>query len=94
MFAVTVSFTLYPDARDDFLPLMRENAQLSLELEPGCAQFDICTDGGARVFLYEIYDSAEAFDAHLQSAHFKSFDAAVQEMIAEKTVQTYPEVLR
>ena len=32
MYAVTVSFTLRPGARADFLPLMTENARLSLQL--------------------------------------------------------------
>lgn len=94
MYAVTVTFTLHPGARDSFLPLMTENARLSLEREAGCRQFDVCTDGGDTVFLYEIYDSADAFDAHLQSAHFKSFDAAVGEMVANKKVQTWAEVQR
>ena len=46
MYAVTVSFTLRPGARADFLPLMAENARLSLQREAGCRQFDVCTDGG------------------------------------------------
>ena len=94
MYAVTVTFTLHPGLRDDFLPLMQDNARTSLAQEPGCRQFDVCSNGDDRVFLYELYDSAEAFDAHLESAHFKSLDAAVSEMIAEKTVATFTEVSR
>jgi len=93
MFAVTVTFTLKPGARAEFLPLMAENARTSLDREPGCRQFDVCTEGD-EVFLYEVYDSAVAFDAHLQSAHFKSFDAAVSDMVADKTVRTYAEMLQ
>ncbi|KUF10048.1 putative quinol monooxygenase [Pseudoponticoccus marisrubri] len=94
MFAVTVTLTLHPGTRAAFLPLMTENARRSLADEPGCRQFDICTDGAEQVFLYEIYDSAAAFDAHLDSAHFKAFDAQVAGMIAEKTVTTWDEVIR
>ncbi|MEM8914829.1 MAG: putative quinol monooxygenase [Pseudomonadota bacterium] len=63
----------------------------SLSDEPGCRQFDICTDPSRpdEVFLYEIYDDRAAFDAHLDAAHFKQFDKAVAELIAEKTVKTY-----
>ncbi|MDD9746277.1 MULTISPECIES: putative quinol monooxygenase [Marinovum] len=94
MYAVTVSFTLRPGARADFLPLMTENARLSLQREAGCRQFDVCTDGGEEIFLYEIYDSAQAFETHLKSPHFQSFDAAVAGMIADKSVTTFAEVLR
>jgi quinol monooxygenase YgiN len=95
MFAVTVTFTLKPGTRDTFLPLMVENASTSLRDEPGCRQFDVCLgDDPATVFLYEIYDDGAAFTAHLESAHFQSFDTAVADMIATKTVHQYSEVIR
>lgn len=93
MFVVTVIFSLKPGNRAAFLPRMTENARLSVEREAGCRQFDVCTDGGDEVFLYEVYDSKDAFDAHLQSAHFKDFDAAVSDMIADKAIRTYAEML-
>lgn len=95
MYAVTVTFRTKPGRMAEFLPLMIENARTSRTAEPGCQQFDICqgTDPET-VFLYEIYDDRAAFDAHLESAHFKSFDAAVAGMIADKTVELYDEVIR
>jgi (4S)-4-hydroxy-5-phosphonooxypentane-2,3-dione isomerase len=94
MYAVTVLFKINEGRRDQFLPLMIENARLSLQDEPGCHQFDVCTDPARPddVFLYEIYDDVAAFKAHLQMPHFKSFDANVSEMIDEKTVWTFSEV--
>lgn len=95
MFAVTVTFTPKPNKMDAFLQLVVENAQTSLDKESGCQQFDVCVDDAREtVFLYEIYDDKAAFDAHLESAHFKSFDAAVADLIAEKTVAVFTEVLR
>ncbi|WP_372574311.1 putative quinol monooxygenase [Ruegeria jejuensis] len=95
MFAVTVTFTLKPGLRDAFLPLMVENAASSLRDEPGCQQFDVCLGQDPNtVFLYEIYDDSAAFDAHLESTHFKSFDRAVAAMIAAKVVHQYAEVIR
>lgn len=91
---MTVTFALHQERRAAFLPLMVENARLSLKREPGCRQFDVCSDGGDKVFLYELYEDPAAFEAHLQSAHFKSFDAAVGEMVANKKVQTWAEVQR
>ncbi|NDW46775.1 antibiotic biosynthesis monooxygenase [Ruegeria sp. PrR005] len=93
MFAVTVTFRIHLERMAAFLPLMIENARASRTLEPGCRQFDICRDGG-EIFLYEIYDDRRAFDAHLVSAHYMAFDAAVAGMVAEKTVRFYEEVIR
>lgn len=93
MYAVTVTFTPAPDAMERFLPLMVENARASLQNEPGCLQFDVCC-GADSVFLYEVYTDRAAFEQHLASAHFRSFDAAVADLVAEKVVHTFDEVIR
>lgn len=95
MFAVCVSFDIAPDCVSDFLTLMRRQAENSLQMEPGCHVFDICTaPDSSSVFLYELYADAEAFQQHLNSSHFLAFDAAVQPMVRAKTVSTYPTVIR
>ncbi len=90
MYVITVEFDIDPMRFAEFLPLMRENARASIDNEPGCRQFDACTDPArpASVFLYEVYDDRAAFDAHLASAHFRQFDAAAREMVADKRVRT------
>ncbi len=93
MIAVTVTFQIHEGQIEAFLPLMVENARLSREVEPGCQFFDVCRDG-SEVFLYELYDDRDAFAAHLEMAHFKSFDAAVADMVADKPVRIFDEVLR
>ncbi len=94
MFVVTVSFDILEGREAAFLPLMRQNAQTSLALEPGCLRFDVCTDDSrpSEVFLYEVYEDATAFDAHLKSPHFKAFDVQTAPMIASKVVKTYAQV--
>ena len=100
MYVVTVAFEIRPEAAAAFLPLMLENARTSLAEEPGCLRFDVCGEdaGGhdmgddappVRVFLYEIYRDRGAFDAHLASAHFQSFDAAIRPMVASKQVASW-----
>ena len=91
MFVVTVDFRIDPDQMTAFLPLMRENAALSLNLEPECRRFDVCTSREDRelVFLYEVYETETAFQQHLGMAHFKRFDAATAEMVRSKSVTTY-----
>ena len=85
MYAVCVNFILKPRMAKDFLPLVLENARVSKLGEPGCHQFDVAwnNDHPDAVFLYEIYSDRAAFDAHLDSEHFKVFDTAVTDLIEE-----------
>ena len=94
MFVVTVEFAVDPAQWAAFLPLMLDNARVSRESEPGCRQFDVCTDAArpAVVFLYELYDNRAAFDAHLASPHFVSFAAATQAMITRRSVAMWSRI--
>lgn len=93
MFAVVVHFDIIPEKYAAFLPLMRENARKSLAQEPECHRFDVWTDPKRpnQIFLYEVYSNAAAFQTHLESAHFIAFDAAVGDMVADKTVTVWTE---
>ncbi len=88
MYVVTVEFTIDPARWDDFLPLMLENAARSRDDEPGCRRFDVCTDAErpGQVFLYELYDDAAAFDAHLAAPHYLSFAAATAAMVTKRAI--------
>ncbi|TCL08382.1 quinol monooxygenase YgiN [Shimia isoporae] len=94
MFVVCVTFGVKQGAMDQFMPLMLAQAKNSLTREPECFRFDVCSGGSSdnEVFLYEIYASKAAFQAHLASEHFIEFDAAVSDLIAEKSVSTYGEI--
>ena len=90
MFAVVVTLNIDPAQWQVFLPLMHANADASLG-EPGCRYFDTCTDPERpnEVFLYELYDDAAAFAAHLKTPHFLAFDGAVGDMVIGRDVRTY-----
>ncbi|MEM6758766.1 MAG: putative quinol monooxygenase [Pseudomonadota bacterium] len=94
MFAVAVTIVVQPDCYDKFLPLLLANAASSKALEPGCRQFDVCVGNDQSIFLYETYDSADAFQLHLQSDHYKTFDQATQAMIDRKTVCQFHQVIQ
>ena len=93
-FVVTVEFVIQLAHADAFRVAMIANAQASREREPGCRQFDVCAVQAdpRTIFLYELYDDRAAFDAHLQSEHFKAFDAQVAPWVEQKTVRTYAQV--
>jgi autoinducer 2-degrading protein len=93
MFVVTVTFKIDLAHVASFRDAMFRQAQNSLQLEEGCQQFDVCFDptSPGLCFLYEKYDDRNAFDGHLGSDHFKSFDATVAPWLVSKEVQTWTE---
>jgi len=96
MIAVIVDFKLVTGTSKAFMPLMYQQANNSLSLETGCYQFDVCTDDERldEVFLYEVYEDRAAFDVHLHSIHYREFDTAVSNMIADKHVRVIGHVHR
>ena len=94
MYAVVVTFHIEPKQFDSFVEHMRINAQASRDTEPGCHQFDICTDPDHpnQMFLYELYTDKAAFDAHTETDHFHAFNAACGDMIVDKDVRFFNSV--
>jgi len=91
MHVVIVEFTIKPDFIDRFRVRVQQQAQDSLANEAECHVFDVCIDAAApdAVLLYEVYTDAPAFQGHLETAHFKAFDAEVTDWIAQKTIRQF-----
>lgn len=94
MFAVAVTFKIDPPQTSAFKAAMLKNAKMSLTQEVGCRQFDVCMDPKRPndVFLYEIYDNERAFKTHMSSAHYASFQLAIEGMVKGKEVNVFNEV--
>ena len=94
MYVVIVDFVTKPEKATAFAQAVSENAKASLEREPACHQFDVCVspDEPSEFFLYEIYRDRAGFDAHLASAHFKSFDQLVKPWIAAKKLRFFERI--
>lgn len=90
-YAITVTFELEDGAAETFHRLVTENARQSVALEPGCIRFDVLfpVAHALEVSLYEIYTDQAAFDFHLASAHFKSFDEQTRALVRSKTVNAF-----
>jgi quinol monooxygenase YgiN len=91
-FVILARFRVVPGARDEFLDRVRRNAAASVADEPGCRRFDVLTDeAGATdvVVLYEIYDSAAAFDAHMRTPHFAAFRSETSAMVLSADVERF-----
>ena len=95
MIAVCVTFRIKDDWLPEFMTAMKKQAGDTLRNEPLCHRFDICgqSEQKGEVFLYELYENLAAFRLHLETDHFQEFDAQVAEMVCEKTVQIFGEVM-
>ncbi|MDC1408293.1 antibiotic biosynthesis monooxygenase [Candidatus Puniceispirillum sp.] len=89
MLAVCVDFEVDPASLDVFLTIMQKNAADSLANEVGCHQFDITQDpqNPTKIFLYELYDDAVAFDLHKKASHYLEFNRAVSKIVIAKSVR-------
>lgn len=72
MFTVIATYRAAPAAAQAVADLLARHATAS-EQEPGCRQFSAhqALEDPTRFFLYETYDSAEAFAAHRKTEHFR-----------------------
>jgi quinol monooxygenase YgiN len=87
-FVIIAEFEVKPDRLERFLELARTDASQSVANEPGCHQFDVTLDREQpnRVVLYEVYEDAAAFDAHLETPHLKAFRAGIEDLIVSRQV--------
>ena len=91
MYVVTVLFEVGEGHVEAFRNTVAQQARNSLECEKDCLRFDVCvnpTDPRC-FFLYEIYADKSAFDAHLQTEHFRLFDHQVKPWLFSKKVMIW-----
>lgn len=71
--AIVATIKTASGRRDEYLQHLRAHAVRCRANEPGTLQFDILTphDDPDTVMLYEVYASAEAFQAHLDGVSMK-----------------------
>ena len=91
MYTITVEFKIHEAHLEVFMRAMHDQAANSIALEEGCHRFDIAVaeDEPCRVFLYELYSSKGAFEAHLKTTHFLQFDSLVADWVESKNVQSW-----
>ena len=89
MLAVCVDFEIDLTSLDAFLIIMMKNASDSLANEVGCHQFDIAQDqqNPTKIFLYELYDDAAAFEMHKKASHYLEFNDAISGMVNKRSIR-------
>ncbi len=82
MYSIFVTIDVKPENIDEFAQASLGDAQGSVRDEPGCFRFDIHQDTSvpSRFYLYEVYYDETAFQAHLESPHFRKWISLVKPM--------------
>jgi (4S)-4-hydroxy-5-phosphonooxypentane-2,3-dione isomerase len=77
-----------PGQIENYLAALKENGAAAVQGEPGCREFNITVSqkDPNHVFIFEVYDSAAAFDAHRQTDHFKKYAASTKDLVAKREV--------
>ena len=86
MLAVIVDFDALPGQEEKVRDVLQTQARNSLEKEPGCRTFDVCSDPDDphKFFLYELYDDQAAVDAHGQTGHYATFRARLDPLLKSR----------
>lgn len=84
MFIVHVFVHVKPDKVEAFLSATLENANDSIQ-EAGIARFDVIQqqDDPAHFLLVEVYRTSDDPARHKETAHYKKWRDAVEDMMAE-----------
>ncbi|WP_025770015.1 putative quinol monooxygenase [Thioalkalivibrio sp. HK1] len=66
---LVVKFEIKAGCKERFIDIIEEHAKSTLASEPGCLRFEICniSKDDDRVFLFEMYRDAKAFEEHKAS---------------------------
>ena len=90
MIAIIVQIQAKPESVDALLEALADNARHSNE-EPGCRKWEYSRhlEDENRFAIYEVYDNAEAIEAHLVSDHFKRWFAVAPSLWESKESARY-----
>lgn len=74
---------IVPEFRDDYVAILKEEAEASVRLEPGviCIYPMFQQDNPNQIRLLEIYASEEAYQSHLQTPHFIHYKTSTKHMV-------------
>jgi quinol monooxygenase YgiN len=72
-----------PAQLDAYKAAVKEQIEAAVRLEPGVLALYSVADkeNPAHVFVFEIYADLDAYKAHLETAHFKKYKVATQDMV-------------
>jgi (4S)-4-hydroxy-5-phosphonooxypentane-2,3-dione isomerase len=86
--ALFVEFDLKPEHFDEFEKIIRSHGRRTKEGEEGCMAFEVLIprDEPNRLYLYECYRDAAAFDVHVNSPLLQETRASYEGMYNDRTL--------
>ena len=62
---------------------LNEQMRAAIKLEPGVLSYTVVADkkDASSITIFEVYASSEAYQSHIQAAHFKKYKETVKEMV-------------
>jgi quinol monooxygenase YgiN len=85
-----------PTQLESYKAALKEEIDASVRAEPGVlALYAVAEkDNPTKIRVFEIYANQEAYEAHLEMAHFKKYKSVTQDMVKSlKLIETVPIML-
>lgn len=84
MIIVNAKITSKPGERDSIIEKAQDLIK-STRLEQSCICYDLyaSTEDDNILMMFEKWKNQDALNSHMQTEHFKSFDTAIEELLAE-----------
>lgn len=78
-----VKIEVDPEQLDTYIPMLREQMNTAVKLEPGVLQYHVVTEKERPNWftLIEVYRSREDYLAHLQTSHFLKYKNGTIDMV-------------
>jgi quinol monooxygenase YgiN len=92
-FVLVVELEIDAAQLDKFKAAIKENGETAVRVEPGCRSFNAVfeKDSPTKVRLFEVYENADAFKAHLETPHFKKYAEVTKDMVkSRKRIDNVP----
>ena len=89
-----VDIDVVPGQLENYLVAIKEVGAAAIKTEPGCSEFDVTVSqkDPNHLFIFEVYENAAAFDAHLKSDHYKKYAATAKDVVAKREVHSLSSV--
>ena len=83
---VIAQLQIDPPQFDAYLKLAKAHAARSLQLDPGCRQFDVMAAEEPKhtIMLYEVYDDEASFQGHANAPRMADYRAATKGMVLDR----------
>lgn len=83
---IVAQLQIDPQYFDAYLKLAKGHAARSLELDPGCEQFDVMVAEEPKnmLVLYEVYKDEASFQGHANAPRMVEYRAATKGMVLDR----------